>query len=264
MVMRKLITLLILLILGISCRRENPFTSLSGTVYYEGIAIPVEDVRVKVNQGIGYSGPDGSYIIPEIRKGIYMLRAEKEGFDPVYYEMEFLKDTVFQNIQMVSEIFTSSISGNMYGDYSGEPRIGLRCVIMNPNRTESRLEAITDTSGFFEISGIPEGYHSIKVFDNKKEVYQDWIEVGGGDINYDIVFADVFKFEVGMLMRPKRQRIIINMESCIIGRQPSMPVLRDGACQQTKIGKAWRSFLEWMILKQKWIVGGIPDMLEKN
>jgi len=109
--------------------------------------------------------------------------------------MEFLKDILFQNIQMVSEVYTSSIYGNIYGDYSGEPRIGLRCVVMNPNGSESRLEAVTDSSGFYEIARVPAGYHSFKVLYDKEVIYQEWIEVGLEDVNHDIVFPDVFKFE---------------------------------------------------------------------
>ena len=124
-----------------------------------------------------------------------MLRAEKEGFDPFYLERKFLEDMVFQNIQMVSENFTSSIFGNVYGDYSGDPRIGLRCVLMNPNGTESRLEAITDSMGFYDISGVPEGNLLLKVMDDTEVIYQDWIEVGSEDLNYDIVFPDVFKIK---------------------------------------------------------------------
>lgn len=193
--LRKIFILLFVLMLVGSCKKESPFAALSGTVYYDGIAIPIQDVKIKVDHNITYSSSDGSYNIPEIIKGVYVLRAEKEGFDPYYFEMPFLKDTLFQNIQMVSEIFTSSIFGNITGDYSGEPRIGLRCVLMNPNGTESRLEAFTDSSGFYRISGVPDGYHYFKIFDDKELIYQNWIEVDGEDILNGIVFSDVIKFK---------------------------------------------------------------------
>ncbi len=192
---RNIGVLLVIVIVGVSCRKESPYAVLSGSVYYEGIAIPVRGVRVKVDQNIDFSGWDGSYVIPEIRKGVYMLWADKEGFEPFYLEMEFLKDRLFQNIQMVSEVFTSKIYGNIFGDYNREPRVGLRCVVMNPNGTESRLESVTDTSGYYEIMRVPEGYHSLKVIDDTEVIYQEWIEVGLEDVNYDIVFPDVFMFE---------------------------------------------------------------------
>ncbi len=192
--MRKLIILAVIVILGSACRKESPYVALSGSVYYHGIAIPVGDVRVKVDQNITYSESDGSYELPKIRKGIYTLRADKEGFDSFQFEMEFLEDEIFQNIGMISEVLTSTIFGNIYGDYLGEPRIDYRCVLMNPNGTESRLEAVSDSSGFYKILRVPEGYHSFKVKDGMELIYQNWIEVGTEDVKFDIVFPDVFKF----------------------------------------------------------------------
>ena len=192
--MRKLIILMIMVMVVISCRKESPFASLSGNVYYYGIAIPIRDVRVKVDQNITYSGAEGSYDLPGIRKGVYTVRADKEGFDTYNYEMKFFDDLVFHNIQMVSDIYTSRVYGNINGDYSGEPRAGLRCVFMNPNGTESDLRAITDSSGFYEISMVPAGNHFFKVIKGTDVVYQDYLDVGADDMSYDIVLPDMFRF----------------------------------------------------------------------
>ena len=99
--MHRLIIYIIISLSLISCKRENPFATVSGYVFHYGIAIPVSNVRVKVNEGISYSGSDGYYEIPGVKKGIYTLRADKEEFDPYDVEMEFTEDLVFHNVNLI-------------------------------------------------------------------------------------------------------------------------------------------------------------------
>jgi uncharacterized protein (TIGR02145 family) len=42
---------------------------------------------------------------------------------------------------------------------------------------------------------VPEATLLLKVIDSTEVVHQDWIEVGTEDLNYDIVFSDVFKIK---------------------------------------------------------------------
>lgn len=193
--MNRLIIYIIISFLLISCKRDNPFATVSGYVFYYGIAIPVSNVRVKVNEGISFSGADGYYEIPEVRKGIYTLRADKEEFEPYNVELEFTEDLVFHNVNLVSNELTSTVSGYLYGDYSGEPRIGYKVIFLNPNGTESRLFATSDSLGYYEIKLVPERYLSFIVMNEGEEVFRDYLEVGEEDVIRDIVFPDVFEFE---------------------------------------------------------------------
>jgi len=210
MMMRRVFVLILITILVLSCKRENPYASLSGSVYYYGIAIPISDVRVKVDQNITYSGAEGKYEIPQIRKGTYVIRADKEGFETYNFEMKFYDDVIYHNINMLSEDLTSTVYGFIYGDYSGEPRQGLRCVFMNPNGTESRLESVSDSLGFYEVRLVPEGFHLFKILDNDEVVYQEWLEVGDDDLEYNIALPDIFTFED---MRDGREYTALRIDS---------------------------------------------------
>lgn len=190
----------ICVIITISCSKQDnaPVGQLRGKTLYSGTTISVPGVTIEINEISTISSEYGIFIIEDLPIGKHQLEASINGFDTFISEVSISTTSTNLDIQMTSEIFTSSLYGQALGDRSGNPIPDIQVVIMNPGGSESDLTTITDTKGNYYLSYIPQGDRTLIVKTGEKEILRFQFNLSVYDYQYDIMIPEPgvpFEFE---------------------------------------------------------------------
>ncbi len=160
--------------------------TVQGNTYFASTTIPIPDVIVSVQNSKDTTDNNGYYFVDKIAPGTQILTATKPDFDN-YNAMINLSPgmTLNKTIEMTSSVFTHTIMGQVTNSISS-PVADAQVILLNPDNTASNLSDLTDLSGNYQISTVPEGNRRIKV---EREYYADKIVdivVAPGSTNFDV------------------------------------------------------------------------------
>ena len=152
--------------------------SLSGNVYFAGCKVPVQGVCITIDESSVFTGPDGSYTLKGIPAGARSLVACKDDFESCCKEVLIVKD-IEENlpVYLTSKQFSTQVSGNLTGDYTGKAMSNLKVVVLNPDGSESGLKAVTGFNGSYSLSPVPQGERTVIVKMNNDEIFRQDIQL---------------------------------------------------------------------------------------
>ncbi len=169
----------------------DPLASISGVVASAASGAPIAHATVEAfpETWIGEkpyrvrTGDDGTFTIPNVRPGIYVIKASAKGYLPEYYqEASQLKDATLVKIdlnQSVADInFTLGKSGIITGkvadDTSGNP-IPHAVVLAKKLNSPFSLISMTEEDGTFSIKNLKAGKYIVSAIAGgyHREFYQE-------------------------------------------------------------------------------------------
>ena len=160
--------------------------TVSGHVYYPGTRIPVPQATVSLGDRLATSDDLGYYELTGVTLGPLTLRAEREGFDPYEATLQLPEDGLEQDIFLATDEHAHAVIG-MVENSLEEPLRQAQAVLLNPDGTDSAISAVTDATGGFELTEVPDGVREVRV---THPVYQTRvleIETGSGGQPLDVV-----------------------------------------------------------------------------
>lgn len=163
---------------------------MTGRTTYAGTSIPVPGVEISIGKFTALTDEDGYYKIEHLKEGNSPVIAAKTGFD-TFEEVVYVDNpkSVF-HIPMTSPTHTNRVSGNVK-TIDGVIYKDLRIVLLNPDETESKLMAYTDSYGTFTLEDVPLGTRNLMIrsedaeshFLNDSMIYQ--IKLDNSGSSYD-------------------------------------------------------------------------------
>lgn len=162
-----------------------------GKVYFAGTTVPVINMAVAVDCFSDTTNERGYYRIDNIPIGSYKLVSFKKDFAPFQSDISISTIATELNIETSSELFTSAVSGEVVGDKTLEPKAEVRIIILNPNGTESKLQATSDENGKYEINNIPQGDRTLILKSGSFEFLRVTINLQSWDYFLDFNYPEV-------------------------------------------------------------------------
>lgn len=182
---------LTLLVLLNSCNKAPiPTGSIAGKVYFTGTTVSIPDVRVEVDGAVDITSEIGYYSVSNIPIGKHFLNVSKDGFNTVEEIVEITERATKLNIELTSDLFTSSFIGQITGEQSGQPQSGITIMMLNPDDTPSSLQTVTGIDGDFIIEHIPRGDRTFAFLINGTEIERKEITVESWDYVLDFLLAE--------------------------------------------------------------------------
>lgn len=175
-----------LLFLCTVCKKEPlPTGIIYGNIYFAGTTIPVKDVVVEVDGMKDTSSEIGFYRINNIVQGEHLLQTNRQAFDEFESDVTISSVSTELNIQLTSDIFTSSIFGQIIGDITKNPISDLILIVLNPNGSKSELQAVSNDLGEYVIYDVPQGERTIIVMRGSNEISRAIIDLQTWDYFQD-------------------------------------------------------------------------------
>ena len=155
---------------------KSATASIAGNVTDESGAA-LADVRISVSK-IGAppwfrrakTDTNGNYLIEGLIPGYYIVRAEKKGYVPEYYDnVYYLKEAMPVNVDE-NEAKTDinfvldeggSISGTIVAEESGEPLKDVHVAAFLPVAPNVKFHTLTDDQGNYKLTGLLSGYYIV-------------------------------------------------------------------------------------------------------
>lgn len=144
---------------------------ITGFAYYAYCQIPISDALVKIGDQEVYTNSYGKYHLIGLVAGIDTMRVSKDDFASQTIPITIPANSVItRNIELISIIHTCKVYGQI-ADQNRNLISGAEVVFLNPDRTESRLQAFTGDDGIYRIPYVPHGGQTILV---KKPISNDF------------------------------------------------------------------------------------------
>jgi hypothetical protein len=140
---------------------------VEGRTYFSGTKIPVAGVSVNMGKFFAISDHTGYYIIRNLKEGLTMVSANRDGFDPFESEVYVDNPKSVYNIFMTSPTETHQINGRVE-TIDGISFENLKVVLLNPDGSESQLSAMTAEDGSYSIPAVPGGIRQIMIKDESE------------------------------------------------------------------------------------------------
>lgn len=183
---------IIILLSIFSCKKEpGPIGMVYGKVYFAGTTVPVINMAVAVDDFSDTTNERGYFRIDNIPIGSYNLVTYKKDFTAFESDISISTVATELNIETSSELFTSAVSGEVVGDKTLEPKAEVRIIILNPNGTESKLQATSDENGKYEINNIPQGDRTLILKSGSFEFLRVTINLQSWDYFLDFNYPEV-------------------------------------------------------------------------
>ena len=153
---------------GTSYGNQFEFTALdvanvNGHIYYAGTTIPISGVNVQISDIAGTSQSNGFYELIGVPVGMRTIIATKTNYDPFSQTIEVITGGVVFDIEMTTGNYTHMVSGIITNQF-GNAVPDVNVVVLNPNGTPGNLMATSDLSGYYQISGVPQGPRIIRFY----------------------------------------------------------------------------------------------------
>jgi hypothetical protein len=162
--------------------------NVSGKVIYYGTSIPVPGVELKMGPFSAISASDGRFFFFHIAPGANTLAALKTGFDTVKISENLSADKGYL-IPMTSSVLTKKVYGTVK-TIDSIPLPGIKVLMLNDDKTESTLSALTDDNGYYEINAVPHGSRNFKLTDesnpNNCETTTSTVSVDNSDTRMNV------------------------------------------------------------------------------
>lgn len=163
---------------------------MTGKTTYVGTSIPVPGVEISIGKFTTWSDENGYYKIEHLKEGNTPVIATKAGFDMYQEEVYVDHPKSVYHIPMTSPTHTGRVSGNVK-TIDGVMYKDLKIVLLNPDETESKLTAYTDSYGTFALENVPLGIRNLMIrsedteshFLNDSMIYQ--INLDNSGSSYD-------------------------------------------------------------------------------
>jgi uncharacterized protein (TIGR02145 family) len=174
-----------------SCSDESvPTGTIFGKVWFKGTTVPISDVLIKINGIKGSTSEIGNFSISNIPIGKHEMFLNKSGFSSVGEEVQITDEALKINFELTSELFTSSVFGRIQGDQTGNPKSGIKVLMLNPDETESSLQSVTDVNGEYSIANIPQGERTFIFLIDEREIERRKIDIQSWDYALDILIPE--------------------------------------------------------------------------
>ncbi|MFO7617948.1 MAG: carboxypeptidase regulatory-like domain-containing protein, partial [Bacteroidales bacterium] len=142
---------------------EPEFGTLSGQVRFTNYNLPVPDATITVEERSVTTDEQGRFQIPEIPVGTYTLTVSRPDFTNYSSDVTIgANQTIIINPEITSVLHTTKLTGNVT-DQDGEAIAGALVVVLNPDGSESKLNSLSNATGFYRIWYIPQGQRSVKI-----------------------------------------------------------------------------------------------------
>lgn len=141
------------------------YGKLTGFAYFAGCKVPVAYALVNIANRQDSTDFYGAFELDGVMGGRQTLTASKEGFDDASLDIKISEGINQAVIYLSSDEFTSSIEGQCVGNISGEAKPWLEVIILNPDKSESGLRSLSDGSGYYKITNVPQGPRMLIVKD---------------------------------------------------------------------------------------------------
>jgi uncharacterized protein (TIGR02145 family) len=169
--------------------------SISGTVFFAGCKIPIPGVSIAIDENSALSAPDGSFCLEGIPEGTHSMLVCKDDFESCCQEVVISKEIEKKlPVYLTSKQLSAQVNGNVTGDYTGKPMSDLKVVVLNPDGTESKLEALTAFNGSFAITAVPKGERTVIVTMNNEEISRQDIQLNDPEQEFNVVVPETFEF----------------------------------------------------------------------
>jgi uncharacterized protein (TIGR02145 family) len=142
---------------------EVLYGNVEGNTSFQGTLIMIPGVTIAVGGQTTVSDENGHFSLSKVPVGKYTLTATKELFGVATRSVTVNENSLTHiEIGMVSAHLAGKISGYVK-DQDSLPVSGATVVLMNPDQQESTLQAITSSTGSYQIQGIPLGTRIIRI-----------------------------------------------------------------------------------------------------
>lgn len=153
---------------GTSYGNQFEFTTLdvanvNGHIYYAGTTIPISGVNVQISDIAGTSQSNGFYELIGVPVGTWTITATKTNYDPFSQTIEVITGVVVFDIEMTTGNYTHMVSGTITNQF-GNAVPDVNVVVLNPNGTPGNLTATSDLSGYYQITGVPQGPRIVRFY----------------------------------------------------------------------------------------------------
>lgn len=159
---------------------EKPeFGSVDGTVNYTSFSIPVSGAIITLGEDSAVTDSAGRFSMTGILTGKYILSVVKQDFTTYTSPISIgPDDTVHVRAEMTSVLYTTKLSG-IVSDQDGLPVENAEIMVLNPDGTESKLKAITNSAGLYRLWYIPFGLRTIILRKSASEDFS-YVEIKKG------------------------------------------------------------------------------------
>ena len=170
------------------------FGKLTGFAYYKDCKVPILGAMVSIDGKRDTTNNKGAFEIDGIRAGRHVLRGEGVDFEAGTTDVLIRTGLNEANVEMASPTLTTKLYGQIMGNVSGDPKPFMTIIILNPDKTYSRLQAIAEDNGYYEIHGIPRGLRYIVVRDDARVQLETSVFLQTSSHNFNVLVREPFNF----------------------------------------------------------------------
>ncbi|UCD95408.1 MAG: hypothetical protein JSU69_04995 [Candidatus Zixiibacteriota bacterium] len=167
-----------------------------GHVYFANTLFPIPGTEVFVRRLMDTSMYSGLYAVHHVPPGERTIEAAKSGCDPYSADLS-VADSINHDIFMICPELAKTVSGNIatVGSVNLE---SIRVTVLDANKSESGLSAVTDVNGDFTIDMVPPGKRLFAIGD-------------AGNPDFDVL-PDTFEIQIDndttVFLRGKVRRVV--------------------------------------------------------
>ena len=141
-------------------------TNITTGEHITGVTVKIDDLETE-------SDLEGQYEFSDIPTGSRQITASRTGFQDYTGTVEVIENQVtFKDIEMTQVATGGYVSGQVYDEATGEPLEG---VLVSIDSSETK----SDADGFYLLTGIPSGLHTIIGKKDGFEKFSDTVQVEG-------------------------------------------------------------------------------------
>lgn len=170
------------------------FGRLNGFAYFRDTKIPLNEAIVSIWGKTDTTNLKGEFEIDGIMAGRQEITGSKEDFDTNTEKILISEGLNYANIDLTSTIHTTKLYGHLRGNMTGEPKPYLTVIILNPDFSESDLQAKSDGSGYYELPYVPHGLRYIKVVSETSIMMETLLYVEELERQFDVPIKEPFEF----------------------------------------------------------------------
>jgi len=140
---------------------EPIFGHISGYAYFINCSIPVSGATISVEEKTTVTDTNGYFSLFDIPVGSYTLNANKADFSPANHKVNILQSVNLKvTISMISVLYSSKVYGIVKSQDS-LPVSGATVVMLNPDNSESKITATSNSTGYYRLWYVPTGQRKI-------------------------------------------------------------------------------------------------------
>ncbi len=170
------------------------FGRLTGFAFFTGTTVPIHEAIISIQGKTDTTDFEGQYEIDGVRSGRQTVFGTKTDFTKGETDLIIQEGINEANVYMSSPKNSTRLYGTCMGNNSLEPKANLEIIVLNPDKSDSDLRALSDLDGSYEIPLIPHGLRYIIVRDENSIRGETLVYLETEEYLFNVPIREPFSF----------------------------------------------------------------------